>query len=103
MHCFWKIGVSSHPFAFALALLASVVSASLAAEYTVSRDPVLQSEPVNNVVDRAKKGDRLNLAPAEDAAQRTRVKRNDLRPFITKLAAAEAANERKIEIRKAAA
>jgi hypothetical protein len=99
----WKIRVSSHPIAFALAFLASVVSASLAAEYTASREPVLQSEPVHNSVDRANKGDRLKIAPAEDAGQRTGIKRNELRPRITKLAAAEAPHAKKIEIRKAAA
>jgi hypothetical protein len=66
-----------------------VIGGSLPAVHAISQDRALQSEPVNNTVDRSKKGDRLRKAQPEDAAQKPGGKQIDVRPQETKLAAIE--------------
>ena len=83
-----KTGVAGRLGLFAL-VLAIVICTSLPAVHAISQDPALQSESVNNTVDRSKKGDRLRKAPPEDAAQKPRGKQMDVRPQETKLAAIE--------------
>ncbi|MFZ0124660.1 MAG: hypothetical protein WAL48_10810, partial [Xanthobacteraceae bacterium] len=57
--------VLSFVVGLALVSVAGVVTATLAAEYVAPRDTILQTEQLNNLVDRSKKEDRLKVFHSE--------------------------------------
>jgi hypothetical protein len=76
--------VLSFVVGLALVSVAGVVTAPLAAEYVAPRETILQTEQLNNLVDRSKKQDRLKAFHSEDGVQRTKSRRID-----SKLASSE--------------
>ena len=81
--------VLSFVVGLALVSVAGVVTAPLAAEYVAPRDTILQTEQLNNLVDRSKKEDRLKVFHSEDGVQRTKSRRIDHGPAFSKLASSE--------------
>jgi hypothetical protein len=81
-----KAKIARRVVVFALSLLPSVIGASFPAEHGTARGLVSQAMPLNHVVDRAKKGDRLKAAPSYDALRENGGGRIESRPRVTKLA-----------------
>jgi hypothetical protein len=81
-----KAKIASRVIVFTLSFLPSVIGASFPADHGTARGLVPQAMPLNHVVDRAKKGDRLKAAPSHDALRDNKGGRIDSHPRVTKLA-----------------